>query len=69
MCDYDGVCIEGRQPAEVCFVRFHPNDGDAASRECGERINRSGRSIIEPAHERIAGRDAAADYVSGKTNG
>ena len=55
MCDYDGVCVEWRQPAEVGFVAFHRNDGDAASCECGDSVNRTSAGIIEPAHERIAG--------------
>lgn len=69
MGDYDGVCIEWGQPAEVRFVTFNRNNSDAASCECGDRVDRAGMRIVEPAQKRIAGRDAGADDVSGKAKG
>jgi len=65
MLDNDGVCIEWCQPAEMRFVSFHRNDRDATSCQCHERVERAGARIVEPAQERIAGRDAGADNVRG----
>jgi hypothetical protein len=69
MFDYDGVCIEWCQPAEVRFVSFHRNDRHATSRECRDCVDRAGARIVEPTQERIAGSDAGADDVGGKPEG
>jgi hypothetical protein len=66
MFDYDGVCIEWCQPAEVRLVGFHRNDGDAAAYECGDCIDGASAHIVEPTQERIAGLDPGADDVRGK---
>ncbi len=69
MFDYDGVCVEWCQPAEMRLVGFHRNDGDATTCQCRDRVERAGARIVEPTQKRIAGRDAGADDVSGKAEG